>query len=545
MLTPIELQNKQLKTGRGYARKDADEFLAEVYADYETLYKQNLEFKDKIATLSEGVQYYKSIETTLQKALVLAEKTAKETVDAAKLKASTIEQEAEQKAQAIEQEASQKVVGIEKESREKRDAILRDARQKADALERESNEEHERITNYAAREWDEARKKCIAIIQQYNSFKAQFKKLASSQLEMLDEDYFEIYTTNLKTLLSESSKSLTTSREEVAETVQPVDDVMEEVGEVAGAVPPVSDDVMETEVEEGKDEVGVATPVADDVATAEEAMEDVVPPTGDDAEDAALSIDGDVTQEAEDAALSVGDDVTQEAEDAALSIDGDVTEEAEDAALSVDDDVTEEADAAAPISGYAQPDGETAVTGEVSTSTAFTLVGGDEEPMASSGGDVERAAAPTFPEAPNWDDDSEDANAEDADSSVSGWSVKGVEPSLQEGMGIREEDFEGVMSMGDQGSDTMSGWSGMEESQAAPVGPSEAEGSVAANHFERFGAGDLEQGYMSAEMQEIARKNEEKENALASLIKEFRRDLSAEGESKEEEGTFEFLDSEE
>ena len=74
MMTPIELRNRQFKPGRGYSRDEMDEFLDELFDSYETLYKENASLKEKLTKLNEGVQYYKSIETTLQKALVLAEK---------------------------------------------------------------------------------------------------------------------------------------------------------------------------------------------------------------------------------------------------------------------------------------------------------------------------------------------------------------------------------------------------------------------------------------------------------------------------------------
>ena len=69
------------------------------------LYKENIELKDKITVLNEGIQYYKTIEKTLQKALVLAEKTAQETTDAADKKAESIEQEARMNAKKIVDDA--------------------------------------------------------------------------------------------------------------------------------------------------------------------------------------------------------------------------------------------------------------------------------------------------------------------------------------------------------------------------------------------------------------------------------------------------------
>lgn len=107
MLTPIDIQNHTLKTAvRGYSKKETDEFLEQILAGYEELFKENHDLKEKVSSLSEGIQNYKQMETTLQKALVLAEKTSTETQEAAKSKADAMIREAQTKAEAIEKEAA-------------------------------------------------------------------------------------------------------------------------------------------------------------------------------------------------------------------------------------------------------------------------------------------------------------------------------------------------------------------------------------------------------------------------------------------------------
>ena len=46
MITPIEMQNKSLKTGLGYDKKDVDAYLKEIQDSYELIYSENVEFKD-------------------------------------------------------------------------------------------------------------------------------------------------------------------------------------------------------------------------------------------------------------------------------------------------------------------------------------------------------------------------------------------------------------------------------------------------------------------------------------------------------------------
>ena len=73
MITPIDIQAKSFKTGMGYSKADVDSFFQTVASDFEALYRENLELKDKVNILNDGINHYKSIEKSLQKALVLAE----------------------------------------------------------------------------------------------------------------------------------------------------------------------------------------------------------------------------------------------------------------------------------------------------------------------------------------------------------------------------------------------------------------------------------------------------------------------------------------
>ena len=64
MLTPLEIENKKFSKQmvNGYNVDEVDEFLDILTADYERLYKENTESRDKIAQLNEDVTHYKAIE---------------------------------------------------------------------------------------------------------------------------------------------------------------------------------------------------------------------------------------------------------------------------------------------------------------------------------------------------------------------------------------------------------------------------------------------------------------------------------------------------
>ena len=92
MITPIEIQKTEFKVGaHGYSKKEVDDFKARVLKDYEALYRQNLDLNDHIADLEDKLTSYNNLEKSLQKALILAEKSAEETKKAAEERAEAIE----------------------------------------------------------------------------------------------------------------------------------------------------------------------------------------------------------------------------------------------------------------------------------------------------------------------------------------------------------------------------------------------------------------------------------------------------------------------
>ena len=97
MLTPLDIENKTFSKQivNGYSTEEVQAFMADLLKDYERLYKENIEYKDKIDVLNQGIQHYKSIEDTLQNALVVAQGTAESVKQNAKVEADNIIKEAE------------------------------------------------------------------------------------------------------------------------------------------------------------------------------------------------------------------------------------------------------------------------------------------------------------------------------------------------------------------------------------------------------------------------------------------------------------------
>ena len=97
MLTPNDIENKVVKKSKmkGYDIDDVEDFLEQLLADYEALYKENAEIKDKFNAMQESISYYKSVEEGINKTIENAQSTADNMKEVAKREAETIKQEAE------------------------------------------------------------------------------------------------------------------------------------------------------------------------------------------------------------------------------------------------------------------------------------------------------------------------------------------------------------------------------------------------------------------------------------------------------------------
>lgn len=105
MLTPLDIQKQEFGVKmRGYNADEVDDFLDLVGADYEKLYRENKEMKEKILILNKSIEEYKNIETSLRNALLYAQNTAEDMKKSASEKAEIIVKEAEDKARDKSQE---------------------------------------------------------------------------------------------------------------------------------------------------------------------------------------------------------------------------------------------------------------------------------------------------------------------------------------------------------------------------------------------------------------------------------------------------------
>lgn len=125
MITPLDIENKEFKKGiRGYKESEVDQFLDEIKEDYERLYKENVELKDKLKISTDQLDRYKGIEETLKNTLIVAQNTAEEISGSAHKKSELIIEEAQLKGRKMIEEANNEVIKIRYQYEELRKEFL-------------------------------------------------------------------------------------------------------------------------------------------------------------------------------------------------------------------------------------------------------------------------------------------------------------------------------------------------------------------------------------------------------------------------------------
>ena len=145
MITPLDIENKKFgkQMMNGYSVEEVDDFLDDLTVDYSKNYKEISELRSKVDELNASLTHYKTIETTLQNTLLMAQETAEE---------------------------------VKNEKKKKSEQIITDARA---AAEKQVNELNNEILT--------KQKSLDDIKKQFDIYKAKMESLLISQLELLKE----------------------------------------------------------------------------------------------------------------------------------------------------------------------------------------------------------------------------------------------------------------------------------------------------------------------------------------------------------------------
>lgn len=156
MLSVVDIQNKEFKRNKigGYNIDEVDDYLEQIIKSYQEVLNDNYALKDKVKVLNESIQYYRTMESTIQNVLVLADKTAQDTKAAAYEKAEQIKKEADDRAEKITCIAEERVT---------------------------------RIIDQGRQEAYELAQKVEDIKRQFMSYKNQFKQILQTQIDFLEK----------------------------------------------------------------------------------------------------------------------------------------------------------------------------------------------------------------------------------------------------------------------------------------------------------------------------------------------------------------------
>lgn len=92
MLTPLDIENKRFakQMMNGYNVDEVDDFLDEIGVEFAKKQRELNDAQKEVEELRKSLEHYKTIESTLQNTLIMAQSTAEEVKSVAKQKADQI-----------------------------------------------------------------------------------------------------------------------------------------------------------------------------------------------------------------------------------------------------------------------------------------------------------------------------------------------------------------------------------------------------------------------------------------------------------------------
>lgn len=165
VLTPMEIQAKEFnKSIRGYDVKEVDNWVQKVRENYEQLYVENHELKERLGQNEASLVHYKELEDALQRTLVMAQKNAEDMKNTTDREAKVMLEQAEMAAKTTKQRAEEEAEQMLKEASQKAEEMLKMADERVGAI----LEEYRRLERQAT------------------VFRVKFKAFLEAQMDMLD-----------------------------------------------------------------------------------------------------------------------------------------------------------------------------------------------------------------------------------------------------------------------------------------------------------------------------------------------------------------------
>ncbi len=239
MLTPDQIKSKEFHTtGKSsYKAEEVDEFLEEIHASYDQMFRENGNIIKKISILANKVEEYKKDEDSLRQALLSAQKLADKIVTEAKENSAKELSEAKEKAEKAVADANAQAK-----------KILDDAKAAADAKVHEANKQADEIIGGINRKVTQENLVLEMLKKEVSAFRNKMMDMYKEHLTLLDR--LPAYTEEKEEPVEEKEPE-----EELHQTADPEQEAVETEEPVAEEpVEETVEDAVEEPVEEPEEE---------------------------------------------------------------------------------------------------------------------------------------------------------------------------------------------------------------------------------------------------------------------------------------------------
>lgn len=341
MLTPDQIKSKEFHTtGKSsYKAEEVDEFLNEIHASYDQMFRENANIIKKMSILANKVEEYKKDEDSLRQALLSAQKLADRIVSDAKETSEKQLSEASQQAEDMLSDASQKA-----------EKILDNAQRMADTKIHEANKQADEIIGGINRKVTQENLVLEMLKKEVAAFRTKMMDMYKEHLTLLDRlPTYSEETEAVQDIEPEAAQEAAETPveepvevEEVAEAAEPVEETVEEE-QPEGVAEEVAEETVEEPVEDDTFELTDIENILDDVDEADEEDAFVLDETAfdDEPEDEFEDISSDASEDNGGFSLNIDDLDFDDDDDSEITADADDYEsvdEVEDETGDEDDD---------------------------------------------------------------------------------------------------------------------------------------------------------------------------------------------------------------
>lgn len=255
MLTPAQIKNHQFSiSGRGtYAATEVDDYINEIVASYEQMFKENGELVNKIGKLANRIEEYKSDEDNIKDVLLTAQRMSDKITKEAKFAAESTISAAEETAKNTIATAKSDAEKLISEVNEKTTAMLGEAKEKAEKMVSDAIVEVDKQKLTLEKSKEEIRKFKKDILSMYEAHIEKLKLIP----EEVDESIISSIQAKYASQNQQINQQNAVQAQEVSDEYTQLDDG--ELDEILGSDDETEDEnevISDDEYEDEQDEGG-------------------------------------------------------------------------------------------------------------------------------------------------------------------------------------------------------------------------------------------------------------------------------------------------